>query len=73
MEDMQQEKIRPGLLVEVVLDEDQGTGKLTPGMVQEVLSSTEAEPIGAEVRLVSGKVGTVQKVVSVYPYTAWEV
>ncbi len=55
--------IRPGLVVEVVLKQDQRTGKRTRGIVQEVLTKSPYHPHGIKVRLESGQVGRVQEIV----------
>ena len=52
--------IKPGMLVEIVLKEDQSSGKLTKGKVQDLLTSKEHHPRGVKVRLESGDVGRVQ-------------
>lgn len=55
--------IRPGLEVDIILKEDQRTGKLTRGIVQDVLTSSFTHPHGIKVRLASGQVGRVQHIV----------
>ncbi len=59
------EDIRPGLAVEIVLKEDQSTGKLTRGIVQDILTSSSFHPRGIKVRLESGEVGRVQNIIEV--------
>lgn len=54
--------IKPGIEVEVVLKADQATGKLTRGVVAEVLTNSEFHPRGIKVRLADGQVGRVQNV-----------
>ncbi len=54
------ENIYPGLHVAVVLKKDQPTGKLTEGIVQDILTSSPNHPHGIKVRLESGEVGRVQ-------------
>ncbi|MFZ6036345.1 MAG: YwbE family protein [Patescibacteria group bacterium] len=54
--------IFPGLRVAVILKEDQPTGKLTEGVVQDILTSSPTHPHGIKVRLVSGEVGRVQQI-----------
>jgi uncharacterized repeat protein (TIGR03833 family) len=56
--------IRPGLRVSIVLKEDQRTGKLTDGVVREVLTSSRTHPHGIKVRLESGQVGRVKKILT---------
>jgi len=52
--------IRPGSVVVIVKKEDQKTGKLTQGMVQDILTSAPVHPRGIKVRLDTGEVGRVQ-------------
>ncbi|MDZ4064888.1 MAG: YwbE family protein, partial [Coriobacteriia bacterium] len=51
--------LKPGLRVRIVLKQDQPTGKLTEGIVKEVLTRSPTHPHGIKVRLVSGEVGRV--------------
>jgi uncharacterized repeat protein (TIGR03833 family) len=55
--------IHPGLEVDIVLKEDQRTGKRTRGIVKELLTSSSFHPHGIKVRLQSGQVGRVQEIV----------
>jgi uncharacterized repeat protein (TIGR03833 family) len=48
--------------VEVVLKADQQTGKLTRGVVAEILTNSEFHPRGIKVRLTDGQVGRVQNI-----------
>ena len=57
------EDIKPGLEVDVVLKEDQASGKLTRGIVQEILTNSSFHPRGIKVRLESGEVGRVQNII----------
>ncbi|MFA4920249.1 MAG: YwbE family protein [Thermodesulfovibrionales bacterium] len=54
--------IRPGLRVSIVLKKDQHTGKLTEGIVKNILTNSPAHPHGIKVRLESGEVGRVKKI-----------
>lgn len=56
--------IKQGLEVDVVLKADQPTGKLTRGMVGQILTSSSFHPRGIKVRLKDGQVGRVQNIVS---------
>lgn len=56
------EDVVEGLEVDVIQKEDQRTGKLTRGIVQEILTSSPTHPHGIKVRLQSGAVGRVQRV-----------
>ena len=52
--------IFPGLKVAIVLKKDQRTGKLTEGIVKDILTSSGTHPHGIKVRLETGEVGRVQ-------------
>jgi uncharacterized repeat protein (TIGR03833 family) len=54
--------IRPGLEVEIVLKQDQRTGKLTRGTVKEILTNSPQHPHGIKVRLADGQVGRVKNI-----------
>ncbi len=56
--------IFPGTEVDIVLKEDQSTGKLTRGVVKDVLTKSANHHRGIKVRLEDGKVGRVQDIVS---------
>ena len=55
-------ELRPGLRVSIVLKNDQQTGKLTEGIVKDILTKSPAHPHGIKVRLESGEVGRVKKI-----------
>lgn len=54
--------IKPGIEVSIVLKENQRTGKLTDGRVQDILTKSPFHPHGIKVRLTTGEVGRVQVV-----------
>ena len=54
--------IRPGMRVAIVLKEDQRSGRLTEGVVRDVLTRSPRHPHGIKVRLESGEVGRVKTV-----------
>ncbi|AIQ10936.1 YwbE family protein [Paenibacillus durus] len=54
--------IRPGLEVDIVLKQDQATGKLTRGTVKDILTNSPRHPHGIKVRLTSGQVGRVKHI-----------
>ena len=56
--------ITPGSRVLIVLKKDQKTGKLTEGIVKDVLTSKSIHTRGIKVRLEDGQVGRVQKILS---------
>ena len=55
--------IKPGMTVLIVLKQDQRTGKLTKGVVKDILTSSPNHPHGIKVRLESGAVGRVKEIV----------
>lgn len=52
--------IKPGSHVSIVLKKDQKTGKLTEGIVKDILTNSPTHPHGIKVRLESGEVGRVK-------------
>lgn len=56
--------LRPGLTVDIVLKQDQPTGKLTRGVIQDILTKSPTHPHGIKVRLASGQVGRVKAIIS---------
>jgi len=56
--------IKAGLGVKVVQKQDQRTGKLTEGVVRDILTKSSSHPHGIKVRLESGIVGRVKEVLS---------
>ena len=56
--------IKSGMRVLIVLKKDQRSGKLTEGIVKDVLTNSPNHHHGIKVRLRSGKIGRVKKIVS---------
>ena len=54
--------IRSGLKVSIVLKQDQRTGKLTEGIVRDILTKSPSHPHGIKVRLENGLVGRVKTI-----------
>jgi uncharacterized repeat protein (TIGR03833 family) len=54
--------IAPGKEVAIVLKKDQRTGKLTIGVVKDILTKSPFHSRGIKVRLTTGEVGRVQEV-----------
>ena len=54
--------IKPGQQVLVVLKSDQRSGKLTEGVVKNILTRSTVHPHGIKVRLESGLVGRVKEI-----------
>jgi len=55
--------IRQGLVVDIVLKADQRTGRVTRGVVKDILTSSATHPHGIKVRLQDGQVGRVHQIV----------
>ena len=62
MNDANRVKISPGLHVRIVLKKDQRSGKLTEGIVKDILTKSPTHPHGIKVRLESGEIGRVKKI-----------
>ena len=54
--------IKPGAEVSIVLKQDQRSGKLTEGIVKDILTKSPKHPHGIKVRLESGAVGRVKSI-----------
>lgn len=54
--------IKQGLKVNIVLKQDQRSGKLTQGFVKDILTNSPSHPHGIKVRLTDGQVGRVQEI-----------
>jgi uncharacterized repeat protein (TIGR03833 family) len=54
--------IKPGTRVQIVLKSDQRSGKLTEGIVKDILTNSPSHPHGIKVRLTDGQVGRVQEI-----------
>ena len=64
MDGTKRANIRPGLAVKIVLKQDQLTGKLTQGIVRDILTNSPTHPHGIKVRLTSGAVGRVKEILA---------
>ena len=56
--------IQKGKTVNIVLKQDQRSGKLTNGIVKDILTSSSSHPHGIKVRLEDGQVGRVKEVLN---------
>lgn len=54
--------IEPGLEVSIILKQDQRSGNLTYGIVQDILTNSPTHPHGIKVRLETGEVGRVKHI-----------
>jgi uncharacterized repeat protein (TIGR03833 family) len=55
--------LRAGLTVDIILKQDQRTGKRTRGTVKEILTGSAYHPHGIKVRLEDGRVGRVAEII----------
>ncbi len=55
-------QIKSGLHVAIVLKKDQRSGKLTEGIVKDILTHSATHPHGIKVRLTDGQVGRVKEI-----------
>lgn len=58
------DKIELGATVDIILKEDQPTGKLTRGTVKRILTNSEFHPRGIKVELEDGNIGRVQNIIN---------
>jgi uncharacterized repeat protein (TIGR03833 family) len=56
--------IKKGTHVMIVLKQDQRTGKLTEGIVKDLLTSAPRHHRGIKVRLEDGQIGRVQEILT---------
>ncbi len=63
MDGINRANIKSGLQVLIVLKKDQRSGKLTEGKVKDILTKSPAHPHGIKVRLESGEIGRVKKII----------
>ncbi|HET6487869.1 MAG TPA: YwbE family protein [Spirochaetia bacterium] len=54
--------VKIGARVRIVLKQDQPTGRLTEGVVQDILTRSADHPHGIKVRLTTGEVGRVKEI-----------
>ncbi|WP_411955026.1 YwbE family protein [Alkalibacillus sp. S2W] len=64
MSGQKREAIKPGAKVDIVLKQDQRSGKLTRGVVKDLLTKSASHPHGIKVRLEDGQVGRVKNIIT---------
>ena len=62
MEGINRKDIKIGMDVYIVLKKDQRTGRLTRGVVKDILTKSARHPHGIKVRLADGQVGRVKEI-----------
>jgi len=63
MNGTRRDTIRPGCTVDIILKQDQQSGKVTRGIVQDILTNSPTHPHGIKVRLKDGRVGRVARII----------
>ncbi|RWZ58137.1 YwbE family protein [Halobacillus fulvus] len=63
MDGQKRSNIQPGKQVDIVLKKDQRSGKLTRGIVKDLLTNSPTHPHGIKVRLEDGQVGRVKQII----------
>jgi uncharacterized repeat protein (TIGR03833 family) len=64
MDGTRRQDLRLGMTVEIVLKQDQASGKRTRGVIREILTPSPTHPHGIKVRLTSGAVGRVKAILA---------
>ena len=62
MNEIKRSDIIIGMQVKIVMKKDQGTGRLTEGVVKDLLTKSPKHPHGIKVRLETGEVGRVKEI-----------
>lgn len=62
MDGEKRSNIKQGFKVKIVLKQDPKSGKLTEGVVRDILTKSPSHPHGIKVRLTSGDVGRVKEI-----------
>lgn len=63
MNEQTRASLKVGMTVLIVQKQDQRTGKLTKGIVKDILTKSPNHPHGIKVRLESGQVGRVKEII----------
>lgn len=66
MEGTIRDLVKIGSRVNIVLKKDQRSGKLTEGIVKDILTNSPNHPHGIKVRLENGQVGRVKEIINDY-------
>ncbi|ANU14168.1 YwbE family protein [Planococcus halocryophilus] len=64
MDGKKRSDVKPGIEVNVILKQDQRSGKKTKGIVKDLLTNSATHPHGIKVRLEDGQVGRVCEILS---------
>lgn len=64
MDGKKRNDVKPGIEVNVILKQDQRSGKKTRGVVKDLLTNSATHPHGIKVRLEDGQVGRVCEILA---------
>lgn len=64
MDGTKRDEIKQGQQVAIALKKDERSGRLTRGIVKNILTKSATHPHGIKVRLESGEVGRVKEILS---------
>jgi uncharacterized repeat protein (TIGR03833 family) len=64
MDGTHRENVEPGSRVLIVLKKDQRSGKLTEGIVKDILTKVAVHRHGIKVRVQSGEIGRVKEILA---------
>jgi uncharacterized repeat protein (TIGR03833 family) len=62
MQGARRSDLKAGIEVAIVLKKDQRSGRLTRGVVKDILTKSATHPHGIKVRLTDGQVGRVKEI-----------
>jgi len=62
MNEIKRTDLKTGIHVKVIMKEDQRTGKLTEGIIKDILTKSTKHPHGIKVLLETGEVGRVKEI-----------
>lgn len=63
MKGTERANIKPGIEVNIVQKQDQRSGKLSEGIVKDILTKAASHPHGIKVRLENGLIGRVKEII----------
>ncbi len=66
MKETERANIKQGVEVSIVQKQDQRSGKLTEGIVKDILTKASSHPHGIKVRLENGLIGRVKEIIYNY-------
>lgn len=64
MDGMTRKNLKPGMRVNIVLKKDQRSGRLTEGVIKNLLTKSPTHPHGIKVRLEDGQIGRVKEILT---------